>query len=179
MMGRTASPTGLFESWIQDSDFDSTDSAEAPLAGFFPEPLDDDLDDPMPALAPAAAPLPPHPLSAVHELALLASGAGAVQAMRQLQGPGLQGAAIELGPGRESMKLPFLSRPVAGCTAPHHALDWPRGMGAEYRRDAAGKKAMSRRKDKIRLLKADGGPADQRFEVRALSGAVSKNLTAG
>ena len=32
MMGRTASPTGLFESWIQDSDFDSTDSAEAPEA---------------------------------------------------------------------------------------------------------------------------------------------------
>ena len=77
------------------------------------------------------------------------------------------------------MKLPFLSRPVAGCTAPHHALDWPRDMGAGYARDAAGKKAMSRRKDKIRLLKADGGPADQRFEVRALSGAVSKNLTAG
>ena len=102
-----------------------------------------------------------------------------MQPMVQLQGPGLQGKVVQLGPFKEDMPIPYLSRPKQGSAAPHHKLGWTPAMDAEYTEDSKGKKAKSRRKDKIRILKQSGGPADQRYEPHLLAVAHNEDLRPG
>lgn len=184
----TATVVGSPSATSEDAESGAPAQAEAPLwvlpvVSFVPsfDDLDDldDLDDGLPLPLPLPPPLPPPlpllprnpPVLAPPPTGVLVRfaklGGGAAQPMTQLQGQGHGAGEISLGPGQQTMPLPYLTRPPAGSGAPHHTLVLPPAhLRAEFPPDERGRKAFKRRVDKIKALKARGGPADQRHEVR-------------
>ena len=82
--------------------------------------------------------------------------------MEPLEGPN----PIDLGPGREPLRLPALEAST-DPKAPHHDLRRFTGWGGRWPSsvESLEYKEKSRRKAKVQKLACEGGPADMIWEV--------------